>query len=574
MQLSSELVSQFVKATNDATPEQTLTIVYGYVGYGRINEDSEEDCYYVILDGSTVRTPISQTADVKEGDRVTVMIKDHTATITGNMTSPAPRKESVTEIAGQISELGVVMAHKVSADELQAVSAIIEALRVKLAEIDRLSVTSAEIESLEAIFANLEHVTADDIKVITAQIERLEAIFGEFTDISTEDLDALNAEITNLKGYTADFTYVSAEVLNAVRAQIRSLITDKLDATFANINFAQLDKAQIADLYAESGLIENATIENGFVTGKLVAVEINGDFIRSGTIQAERLLILGQNGLYYQLNVNGGMDPTFEEVPTDSIHGSIIAAKSITADQIHVTDLNAFGAKIGGFTISKNAIHSHLKTGVSVDADGMYMDDEGQLSLGCGDSYLRYYKDGFTYRPNTQDPSDITEEIKDTATFVTDFEQTTKVYSYVDANQVTRYFLRNIEDDTVTPVDRVDRYRLAISADALYFGEDSKLYADQLKGLAERIKIGKTKDEETGDEKPCIELSEGDTDFKQVITNVKTMFMDGSDVKTEINTDGLKTENVTVKREFRQAGFVWAGRDNGNYGLTWTGGSS
>ena len=117
---------------------------------------------------------------------------------------------------------------------------------------------------------------------------------------------------------------------------------------------------------------------------------------------------------------------------------------------------------------------------------------------------------------------------------------------------------------------------LEIAADSILFGDGVKSSAEDIKTLTEHVKIGTIVDE-NGDEKPCVELSEGDTDFKQVITNTKTMFMDGSRVGTEIDAEGAHTDNLTVDKEIRhnsidQTGsYVWAFRSNGNYGLSWKG---
>jgi hypothetical protein len=86
--LSSDLISQFVKATNDKTEPVKESTVYGTtVVYG-------EDIY-VKLDGSELLTPVDTTANVVDGERVTVMIKNHSATITGNITSPSARGKDV-----------------------------------------------------------------------------------------------------------------------------------------------------------------------------------------------------------------------------------------------------------------------------------------------------------------------------------------------------------------------------------------------------------------------------------------------------------------------------------------------
>jgi hypothetical protein len=192
-----------------------------------------------------------------------------------------------------------------------------------------------------------------------------------------------------------------------------------------------------------------------------------------------------------------------------------------------VSDLVAFGATIAGFNITRDdengvgSIYSGVKASVDNSTRGIYMDDDGQFALGNDYNYLKFYK-------------------------------------VVDETGV------DILDEEGNPV-----YRLEISAESILFGANSKTSAADLKALTEHVKIGTIIDEETGDEKPCVELAEGDSDFKQVITNTKTIFIDGATVKTEINTDGIETNNLAIKGELSQNGFVWAKRTNGNYGLSW-----
>lgn len=81
----------------------------------------------------------------------------------------------------------------------------------------------------------------------------------------------------------------------------------------------------------------------------------------------------------------------------------------------------------------------------------------------------------------------------------------------------------------------------------------------------ERVRIG------TYEGEPCIELGEGDSDFKLLVTNTRIMFMVGSDVPTYIDHESMYTKKINVTEELRQAGYVWAGRANGNYGLQWKG---
>ena len=318
MGLTNEIISEFVKSTKDETKYKSESTVNGTtVEYdGRI---------YVRIDGSDVLTPVSKTVDVKADERVTVAIKDHTATITGNISSPSARTDDVKDVASKMTEVEILTAYKVTTDDLTAVNAAIEKLKVTNAYIDNIDAIKAEIESLEALFVNVEHLTAKDIQAITAKIESVEAIFGTFTDISTEDLEAINAEIGNLKAYTADFTYVSAEVLEAVKASIKTLEAEKLSAVqadlkYANIDFSNIDKAAMEYFYANSGLIHNVQIGDATISGRLVGVTITGDLIEGGTIVADKLAIKGDDGLYYKLNVSA-YDTVCYEVKMDEISG-------------------------------------------------------------------------------------------------------------------------------------------------------------------------------------------------------------------------------------------------------------
>ena len=88
MILSSDLVSQFVKTTKDTEVSKKETTVYGtvYVSNGT---------KYVKIDGSELLTPVLSTVGIQEGERVAVLLKNHTATVIGNISSPSVRNEDV-----------------------------------------------------------------------------------------------------------------------------------------------------------------------------------------------------------------------------------------------------------------------------------------------------------------------------------------------------------------------------------------------------------------------------------------------------------------------------------------------
>ena len=91
MDLNSILVSEFAKITNDNKD----TVNEGTTVYGTYRVDG--DGAYVQIDGSDTRTPVTTTSEARNGDRVTVLIKNHRAIITGNLTDPSTTVKSVEE---------------------------------------------------------------------------------------------------------------------------------------------------------------------------------------------------------------------------------------------------------------------------------------------------------------------------------------------------------------------------------------------------------------------------------------------------------------------------------------------
>lgn len=380
MALSNDLIMQFVKATRDDSNAKKESTAYGtIVDKGGIK--------YVQLDGAETPTPISSTTNVVVGERVTVLIKDHTAIVTGNLSSPSTTSKDLENALDEITELEIAVAYRITTEDLIATNAIIEDLKAKTADITNVEAVMAEIETLESMYANLTFVQAEEVEALTAEIENIRSIFGSFVDISAENMSAINADLDNLIAYNAEFTYVSADVLKAIKAEV-----DSMDVKYANIDFSNIGQAAMEYFYARSGLIENVTINNGTITGNLVGVTIKGDIIEGNTVIADKLVIQGEDGLYYKLNTDG---VTVEEEQTEynSLNGRVILAKSVTAEKVNVDDLVAFDATIGGFNITDNSIYSEVKDGEGNTTRGIYMDTDGQVNFGDADKFIKYYRD-------------------------------------------------------------------------------------------------------------------------------------------------------------------------------------
>ena len=395
MELSSELVSQFAKLTKDDKETKKETIVYGTtVMYN--------NAMYVKLDGSDRLTPISTTADVKAGERVTVMIKNHTATVTGNMSSPAARTDDVKDVGNKITEVEILVAGKVDAEQLNAQIGRIDTLESDNVTINqKLTANEASIGELSAKNVTIEEkVTAAEADIDNLEATRITAEIADAKYATIENLQATDVKVNNLSATYGEFKDLATDKFTAIEADIGDLETKKLSATdadlkYANIDFSNIGKAAIEKFFSESGMIDNLVVGEGTVTGKLVGVTISGDLIEGNTVKADKLVVQGSDGLYYKLNIDemGRVERGEEQTDQNSLNGSVILAKSITATQISVSDLVAFGATIGGFTITDGAIYSGVKESIDNTTSGIYMDNDGQVAIGDGSNFLRYYQD-------------------------------------------------------------------------------------------------------------------------------------------------------------------------------------
>lgn len=584
MALSNDLISQLVKVNKEPKKISETTSYGTAVMY--------QGKTYVKLDGSDLLTPVATASSVKDGDRVTVLIKNHSATITGNTSDPAASSFVVKEQGSQISEFEVIIAYKITAHDLEVINASIESLRATTAKIENLEVINAEIDNLEARLINVDHLTATDIEAVNAQIEHLEATFGEFKDLSTEDLEAINAEIGRLKAYTADFTYVSAEVLDAMKANIKTLDTEKLSAKeaeikYANIDFANIGEAAMEYFYANSGLIRDVVIDNGSITGNLVGVTIKGDIIEGNTVVADKLVIKGTDGLYYKLNTDG-MKIEAQQTDYNSLNGSIITAKSITATKVNVSDLVAFDATIGGFQITENSIYSGVKGSIDNTTRGIYLDNTGQVAFGDSSNVIKYYKDeNNAYKLIISadsmtlgaSKSNVEEALSSQNNRVALAEATIQLLSdsismLVTDNNGSSLMTQNGGKWTFnmgsyeSTLAQVSNNLNALSADV----GDAKNTVNilnqavsDLGALSEYVIIT------TWNGQPCVELGERDSLFKLRITNTEIQFAYGSDNLAYLTNQKLNIEKAEIKNELQFGDFIWKIRSNGNLGLTWNG---
>lgn len=605
MALSSDLISQFVQVTKEEKQKKETT-TYGTM----VDYDGKQ---FVKLDGSELLTPISTTVDALDGDRVIVMIKDHNAIVTGNISSPAARNDAVVEANGKIDAYDTLVANKVSTDRFEAEVARIDTLVSENVTIKKsLSANEADIKNLSADTATInKKLTAVNADIDSLDTKKLDTEIADITYATIENLDAAQARINNIEATYGDF-----QDLTAIKADITDLKTDKLSATdadlkYANIDFTNINMAAVQKVFSDSGIIQNLIVSEGKITGELVGVTIKGDLIEGNTVVADKLVVKGQNGLYYKLNTDG-VTTEAEQTDYNSLKGTIIQAKSITAEKIAVDDLVAFGATIGGFNITASAIFSGVKENPLNTTNGVYLDSIGQFSVGDSNNYIRYYKtDDDEYKLEiSSDTTILVSRGKSLEAVISDLEeQTTTAAEEANRAQDTADSAQQTADNAETLIKQLsDSISMLVTdgngsslmtqtedgwvfstaeiqavVDATSEGLDSLINelgstnntvdvlqqaVDDLGLLADYIVIG------TYEDQPCIELGETDSEFKLRITNTQVVYTEGSTVLAYFTNQAVHIKKAVIEEELQQGGFVWKVRSNGNMGLVWKGVSS
>lgn len=398
MAISYDLLSEFARLVNKDKKSSAESTVYG-----TIVEDGEGN-KYVKLDGSDQLTPLSDderpaadsaTANANVGERVSVLIKNHTATVTGNVSSPAARTGDVEDIDNQVLEIkkfDIAIGERVEANEgyikqLQADSIEVGEIKAAIGDISKLNADEAIIDKLLASEAEIETIKSTQVntEILDAKyatIDQLKLTKGEVFDLKARDLEVTN----KLNANEADIEELHTTIFDAESGEIK----------FANIDFSNIGTAAIEKFFSESGMIKDLVVGDHTVTGQFVGVTIDAGSISTGQLIADRIVVKGEDGIYYKLNIEAGVVASAEvseEQLQNGLHGDTIIAHTITAEKVNVKDLVAFGATIGGFHITDNSLYSGAKSTVNNTTRGIYIDSSGQMALGDSNNYVKYFRD-------------------------------------------------------------------------------------------------------------------------------------------------------------------------------------
>lgn len=419
MSLSKNLINQFVKVVNYEKKESKESTVNGT--YKVI-----DGVKYVQIDGSDIWTPVNSMVQADDGDRVKVSIKDHNATITGNITNPSAGSSSVQDIKDTVDEHGNTIKQINNSIEQQGNSIIqidnsIKQVENTILQYDNTinqqnnkiqqfeNTINQQNNTIEQIGNNITQI-GDDIESINntviAQgntITQHDNLIEQQGNIISQQGNIISQQGTTLETFNSQIKIINSgfKIEDGVLTGLSDIIveklkTDSLDATYANIDFTNINYAAVKKIFTESGIIKDLVVEEGNITGELVGVTIKGDLIEANTLRADALVVKGENGLYYKLNVDalGETTASSDEKYQNGLDGSVIVANSITAEKISVSDLVAFDATIGGFNITENSIYSGVKDSVNNTTRGIFFNNNGEFAVGDARNFMKYFYDG------------------------------------------------------------------------------------------------------------------------------------------------------------------------------------
>ena len=351
IRINPSILSKTVKVITPKTEKVEEAQIRGTIAF-RNNEQ------FVRLDGApdSALTPISDVAEgasdagFVNGDRVLVLLKNHQAIVTKNLTVglQAQAAKEAGSFVTTITDEGItaqriiandtftntLRANHIKADDIIAGMATIDTLDTNYAHItegviDNAKIGVADVNDLEANYAHITQGVIDNAKISVADVNNLSANYAHITNGVIDNAKIGVADVNNLSANYAHITsgvidnakigYADVNDLNAHYAHITSGVIDNakigyadvndLDANFAHISNGVIDNAQIgyADVkdlnahYANINLanVNNAWIENGVIKNGAIAdaqiIGVSANKLTAGTIDASNITVTNLN---------------------------------------------------------------------------------------------------------------------------------------------------------------------------------------------------------------------------------------------------------------------------------------
>lgn len=321
MSIDRSILSEFIKATNDNKETKQTQI------YGTVVTKGNTKC--VKIDGSEIVTPVRSITDIKDEERVMVSIKDHMATVTGNMTNPSVGNDRVESAEGKIDRFDHLFAGNITAENIAAGSITADKILAGSITTDKLMAESIIADKIAANAIESKHIKADTIE--------------------SSHIKANTIESDHIKANTIESDHIQSNTINSNHINSNTINSDHIVAgSITSENIAT------GTITAGSGIIAEGAIGSAQISSLDVAK------LESGTIDTSKIYIAGADG---HLQLKGNRLQVFDGLGDRAV------------ERVSVGDVNGDGSKFG------------LRVR-GVDGETILLDENGVTSEGITDGSI------------------------------------------------------------------------------------------------------------------------------------------------------------------------------------------
>ena len=280
---------------------------------------------------------------------------------------------AITAISAKIQELA---AKNITTDELYAALATIAVAQITAANIEKANISWADIGELAAQIATIAQA-----QITTANIMQANIDWASITNLNAEIAKIAKAQITAANIESAAIDWAAIKDLNAAVAKIALA-----QLTTANINNAEIDWASIGQLQADIAKLVNANIQTADidwaqikdltagtaiiekgVNGKLYVADLAVTEANMASLTVGELIVKGADGCFYALSIAEDGTVTTEkksvgdaDISDNSVSGSKLIEKTITARELNVASIFADEALVGAITAANIDVSSQF----------------------------------------------------------------------------------------------------------------------------------------------------------------------------------------------------------------------
>ena len=368
--------------------------------------------HYIQLDGAP-NDSLTPIANIEEGasdsgfvhgDRVLVLIKNHQAIVTKNLTTglQAQAAKDASAFTTAITDEGI------TAQRIIANDTFTNTLRANDITADEIVAGMATIDSLDTTYAHITNGVIDNAKIGHADVNGLNANYAHITSGVIDNAKIDQADVNNLSANYAHVTNGVIDTATIDQAKVNNLSANYAHTTNGIIDNAKIGHADVNGLNANyahvtNGVIDNAKIGHADVNG----LNANYAHVTNGVIDNAEIGYADVNGLnanYAEIdlaNVNNAWiqngvvkDAAISDAQIIGVSANKLTAGTIDASNITVTNLNADnitagtlnGQRIGQGSLSLDKLNQEVPTKTYVDneLENLQGQIDGQIETWTG----------------------------------------------------------------------------------------------------------------------------------------------------------------------------------------------